>query len=243
MGRILILVIAVACFVAARFVRKNSDGIYHFCLRSFCNISGPLLILIFFIFLILDIGLGYRNSIPIIMFVMIGVGLAVFLKNAPLRLDPYTPVRFDELSERAAGIIKWSMFSLYIFPVFFMLHTARFPTVKLEEGVIHISGVYGGEFNISDIQTFGTVGATLRIGPTRSGNEMFAIYNGIYNLANEKNKVRMFVYNEKGPLIEIRMKDNSMLVFNFKKPDRTVAFYNEVKNALEIGRGGTEIER
>jgi hypothetical protein len=55
---------------------------------------------------------------------------------------------------------------------------------------------------------------------------------GNFTLANESKTVLLLIYTDKPPYIMLRMNDNRLFMFNFKEPDKTVEFYQHVKDTL-----------
>ena len=139
-------------------------------------------------------------------------------------------------TDKRIRILAWSVFSIIIllFTMFF-IYIATFPTITLENDVIRISGRYGGDFNISNIESIDTVRIYPKVGSMRGGSSGFLdSYIGNFGLANEVRTAKLYIYRNNPPYIKIRMNDNSLLIFNFKKqPDKTVEFYNQLQNTLK----------
>ena len=136
---------------------------------------------------------------------------------------------FDKLKEwfltNIVGIIV-AIFLIYVF-------AKPLATVKLDNGIINMSGRFGGSFKVSEIQSVDTVSVYPRIGLQLGGRSM-NICEGNFSLQQEKKTAKLCLYKNKPPYIKIRMNDNSLFILNFKEPDKTVEFYNQLKIQLNI---------
>jgi hypothetical protein len=94
-----------------------------------------------------------------------------------------------------------------------------------------MKGKYGSTFKISDIQSADTVSVIPRIIRRGKGGNPPHVHYGNFDLANEKN-AKLCIYLNNPPYIKIRMNDNSLFILNFKKPDETIEFYNQLKTKL-----------
>ena len=133
------------------------------------------------------------------------------------------------------NILIFSLFAIVLFAIgLFMIYIMTFPTITLDNGIIRITGRYGGEFNLSDIQSVDTVKSYPKIVSMQRGSSGFLdSYIGSFRVTNEDKTAKLYIYRKQPPYIKIRMKDNSLLLFNFKKqPDKTVEFYNQLKTEL-----------
>ena len=133
-------------------------------------------------------------------------------------------------------ILTGSLYSIVILSfVSYMIYIMTFPTIMLDGHIIRISGKYGGNFNISDIEFVDTVQVYPKVGSMRGGSSGFLdSYIGNFGLADENQTAKLYIYRNNPPYIKIRMNDNSLLIFNFKKqPDKTVEFYNQLQNTLK----------
>ena len=104
------------------------------------------------------------------------------------------------------------------------------PSVTLDNGVIEMSGKYGGNFNVSEMQSIDTVSVYPRVVSRRGGNNGRIIHYGNFDLSKENKLGKLCIYLNNPPYIKIRMNDNSLFIFNFKEPEQTVEFYNQLKN-------------
>ena len=114
----------------------------------------------------------------------------------------------------------------------FTYGATKLPSVTLNNGVIEMSGKYGGSFEISAIQSVDTVSVYSRIIRRRSGNNAPILHYGNFDMQNEKQQVKLRILFNNPPYIKIRMNDNSLFLFNFKEPDETVEFYNKIKDVI-----------
>ena len=117
-----------------------------------------------------------------------------------------------------------------ILPMIFM--ERYLPPVTLENDIIKAGGSYGRYFIFSEIQAIDTVSVIPRIGMMSHGRESASNIIGYFDLANESKTANLRIWLNNPPYIMIRMNDNSLFIFNFKKPDKTVEFYQQLKNAL-----------
>jgi hypothetical protein len=109
----------------------------------------------------------------------------------------------------------------------------KLPSVTLNNDVIKMGGRFGGSFKISDIQSADTVNVYPRVGIQRGGAKLPAISFGNYALENERMTAKLCIYRNKPPNIKIRMNDNSLFILNFKEPEITVEFFDQLKEALK----------
>ena len=104
-----------------------------------------------------------------------------------------------------------------------------FPSVTLDNGVIKMDGKFGGIFKVSDIKSVDTVSVIPRVVRRRSGSNPSASLAGNFDMVNERETAKLCLYRDNPPYIKIRMNNNSLLILNFKEPDKTVEFYNQLK--------------
>ena len=105
--------------------------------------------------------------------------------------------------------------------------------VKLKDDVIKVRGGYGRSFIVSNIQSVDTVSVIPKVVRRHKG-EYYPKGNfiGDFTLANESKTALLSIFTDNPPYIIVRMNDNRLLMFNFKKPDKTVEFYNQLKEKL-----------
>jgi len=96
-----------------------------------------------------------------------------------------------------------------------------------------MGGRFGCSFNVSAIQSIDTASVYPRVGIQRGGAGLPAISFGNYALENERKTAKLCIYRNKPPYIMIRMNDNSLFILNFKEPDKTIEFYNQLKETLK----------
>ena len=130
--------------------------------------------------------------------------------------------------------IKWWLltvvFTAFIILLSFLLR--YIPPVTLNNNVIEMSGKYGGSFNISDMQSIDTVSVIPKQMYRKGGANGPKIHYGNFEVQNEKGRAKLRIYRNKPPYIKIRMNDNSLFLLNFKEPEKTVEFYDELKNII-----------
>jgi len=127
--------------------------------------------------------------------------------------------------------IKWGGSSIALIAVilFFSFGGRNLPPVTLDNDVIKMGGQFGRIVYISDIQSLDTVSVYPRLGFSKSGLASSSILVGSFDLQNEKMKARLCLYKNNPPYIMMRMKDNSLFILNFKESDKTVEFFNKIK--------------
>jgi len=108
----------------------------------------------------------------------------------------------------------------------------KLPSVMLNNDIIKMGGRHGGNFNVSNIQLVDTVSVYPRVGIMRGGAVLPASIVGNFALENERQTAKLCLYKNNPPYIMIRMNDNSLFIFNFKEPDKTVEFYDKLKNTV-----------
>ena len=130
--------------------------------------------------------------------------------------------------------VRWWMGIIFYPAVILVLFFAAiyFPTVTLDNEAIKVSGKYGGIFKISDMQSVDTVSVYPKIVRRRNGSNPPAIHLGNFDLAKEKQQSKLYIYLNNPPYINIRMNDNRLILLNFKEPDKTVEFYDRLKNII-----------
>jgi hypothetical protein len=129
---------------------------------------------------------------------------------------------------------RWVGVSIGIIALIFYITYAENLPVTLENGVIEMKGGHGGTFKVSDIHSVDTVSVIQTAGMKRkgkSGNPPSGRF-GNFELPNESKTAKLRIRLNNPPYIKIRMNDNSLFILNFKKPDETVEFYNQLKNKL-----------
>ena len=219
--KFLLLIIGLFSCIAGIFLKQDAirkkEG-------KFWIVSGCLLILVNFIFLLLKI----RSSVVFAVSI-----LAIVVISGTIKFKDYRP-KFLMLTDRQNNILKWScFFSIMFLFGWFMINAAIVPKITLENGIIHMGGIFGGDFKFSNIQSVDTVCVYPRVGFRHSGSGFPGISVGNYDLANENMPAKLCIYRNNPPYIKIRMNDNRLLLFNFNKPERTLEFYSQLQNTLK----------
>ena len=126
----------------------------------------------------------------------------------------------------------WGFQSLVVVAVLFSFNFTlnHIPSVTLDNDIIEMSGKYGGVFKISDIQSVDTVSVHAKPLRRRGGGNGPITHYGNFDVQNEKKLAKLCIYLNKPPYINIRMNDGSLFILNFKDSDKTVEFYNKLKN-------------
>ena len=130
--------------------------------------------------------------------------------------------------------LKWVGSSIAIIAVilYFSFAGKNLPTVTMDNDAIKMRGQYGRIFKVSDIRSVDTVSVYPRVGLRRGGSAFYSTYFGNFEMENEKMIAKLCLYRDNPPYIKIRMNDNSLFILNFKKPDKTMDFFNQLKNVI-----------
>ena len=165
--------------------------------------------------------------IILLIVIMVIVGIAIFSH----------PSISSKLTIRQIVVIKWIKWSVIPLAVFsqigLFINMARQPTITLNSNMIHISGIYGGKFNVSDVQSIDTINVIPRVGTMRGGSGFAGIFKGNFDLANEEKTAKLCLDLKRPPFIKIRMNDDRLLLINFKERDKTVNFYEQLRNVIK----------
>ena len=136
-------------------------------------------------------------------------------------------------SKESLDSLKWGIGSFVLVGMTLVItFGGKLPPVTLEDGVIKMGGSFGRTFNISDIRTVDTASVYPKTGARRNGAGLPSSSIGDYALVNERMTAKLCLYRNNPPYIIIRMNDNSLFILNFKEPDRTVEFYNQIKEKV-----------
>jgi hypothetical protein len=107
----------------------------------------------------------------------------------------------------------------------------RPPRVTISENYVRISGLYGVELRIEDIEKLEMREALPRIKTRTNGMDLFGIARrGIYEL-EELGRTRLISFSTGGPFILMHT-GNEWIVINFKNPDETESLYQELQAAV-----------
>ena len=210
--RVLLLIIGVASLIAGRFIGKESDV-----MRSWRIMSGVSLILSYLALLRSDIKLDVISFFFIVIIVIILIGAISKTEIS------------GKLTVRQNNIARWGMWSMLLIYLCIIL---KIPSVTLDNGIIHMGGMSGSKFNVADIQSVDTVNIEPQRGTRHGGASFPGGAYGNFKVRNERDIVKFCIWIDKPPYIRIRMDDNRLFVFNFRKPDKTIEFYDQIQNAL-----------
>jgi hypothetical protein len=190
-----------------------------------CIISGVSLICFYFIAFILDVKVW-------IIFQIVLIGIILAIANHSTTIKDSKPIS-KKTSKGQNYILNWHILPSLTIPfVFFLFFPMELPAVKMGNGVIHMSGVFGGDFLVSNIQSVDTVNFYSKPTFKIFGMWGFGLKIGDFKLRDEKNNVKLNIKKNNPPYIKIKMNDNRLFLLNFEKPDETVEFYNQLKNEL-----------
>lgn len=114
----------------------------------------------------------------------------------------------------------------------FITFGGKLPSVTLDSDVIKMGGSFGGSFKVSAIQSIDTVNVYPRVGIRSNGAGFPASSYGNFALEKESKTAKLCIYKNNPPYIKIRMNDNSLFILNFKEPEKTVEFYNQIIDAI-----------
>ena len=218
MSNVLLLIVGLSLSIAGvLFIKKAKKRAGWFYL-----ISGVPLMLIFLIYLLLRT----KMAIPVQIILIVCILIFTTIKDSP-------PVS-KKMTDKQDNIFKWSQFSvLYlVFLSIFLPLPKRLPPVTMDNGIIRMGGVFGGNFNIHEIQSVDTVQFFPKVILRAFGKGSAGIGVGDFKLQGEEKLAKLNIRTNKPPYISIRMNDNRLFLFNLKRPDETVEFYKQIKNEL-----------
>jgi len=220
----LLLLIGLSFSIAGVFLIKNARK------RKtgwICIISGVWLLIFYLIYLLLDVKPHIMMQIFLTIMVWAITYESVRNKN-PL---------FKKPIDRQDNNFNWRHFTFgFVIVTAVFIFPARFPTVKMKNDVIRMGGFFGGNFKISDIQSVDTVSVYPKVLLQYGGGGSGGSLKGNYKLKDEERLAKLHIIKNNPPYIAIRMNDNRLFLFNFKKPEETVEFYNQLKNNLLSGK-------
>ncbi len=106
------------------------------------------------------------------------------------------------------------------------------PQVMISENYVRITGSYGVEMQIEDIDRLELRELLPRIKTRTNGMNLLGIARrGIYDL-EELGKTRLISFSTGGPFILMHTGDE-WIVLNFKKPEETEALYRKLQSAVD----------
>ena len=130
-------------------------------------------------------------------------------------------------------ISKWAISSFIIIGlILWLTYGGKLAPVTLDNGVIKMEGSFGRFFYVSDILSIDTISIAPKTVGTREGGGTLTTALGNYHLENESKMAKFRIYKNNPPYIKIRMNDNSLFILNFKEPEKTVEFYNQIIDAI-----------
>ena len=177
----------------------------------------------YIIFFILDVRVEVIMEIFLIVVVLATVNYFTTIRD----IKPISKKSPDKQN------FNWHLFSfLFVTHLFLFVLLARLPSVKMNDGIIRMDGAFGGVFRISDIQSVDTVRFYPQPILRQFGSSFFGIKKGNYKLREEEKQAKLNIKTKNPPYISIRMSDNRLFLFNFKKQNKTEEFYRQLKNEL-----------
>ncbi|MDR1259514.1 MAG: hypothetical protein LBK65_09630 [Tannerellaceae bacterium] len=189
-----------------------------------CIVSGVSFLIFYLIYFILEARAEMMIQIMLIACLFVIANQSVTVKNNN-RIS-------KKQTDRRNYIPDWRFSFLFITLMLVFILPARFPSVKIENGVIRMDGAFGGVFKISDIQSVDTVSFYPKTRLMTFGSSMCGIRKGNFRLVNEQKPVKLNIRINHPPYISIRMNDSRLFLLNFKEPDETVKFYNQLRDEL-----------
>ena len=211
--KFLLLPIGLACCIVGFFLRKNPER--KITSRIWLAL-GASLMLVNFSYL----WLGIIRTILVIALII----YTIYYKGE----------KYFNSEDLGNDNLKWGGSSIAIIAVilFFSFAGKNLPTVTMDSDAIKMGGQFGRIFNISEIRSVDTVGVYPRVGFRRGGSAFYPTYFGNFEMENERMMAKLCIYRDNPPYIKIRMNDNSLFILNFKEPDKTIEFYQQLKNTL-----------
>lgn len=213
----LLLSIGLVCYLAGVYAYLTKEDEQENAPNSnFLMIVGFLLILAncFYLWYNINSKMGITSYIPLI-----------FLGSLFL-LCLYVG-RHDVLKKIVGTFIALAVMLVITFAVMYI------PPVTLGNEVIKMGGRYGGGFKISTIQSADTVSVYPKPLHRRGGGNGQITHYGNFDVQSENKQAKLCIYLNNPPYIKIRMNDNSLFILNFKEPDKTVEFYNQIKSIIK----------
>ena len=199
-----------ACYVAGLYLYFKNDAEHKKKSNIWLILGALLMIAGFFCF-----GYSVHNKID---------------KTSVVLVIVFVPISFYKIWR---GDSKWVGASIiFILLILFYSFGSKLPPVTLDNGIIKMEGKYGGVFNVSEIQSIDIISVIPRTGAREGGGSLTTTI-GNFNMQNESKRAKLRIYRNKPPYIKIRMSDNRLFIFNFKEPEKTVEFYDEL-NALRV---------
>ena len=209
--KFLLLLTGLACCGVGFYAERKKTG------NIWLSI-GISLIVINFSYLLLGPAQAIMVVLLLLLFLMYRGRLDFFDKD-------FWDIDFSE--EQEVGLVFASIIMIAI--IFYATYTENQP-ITLKDNVIEMKGGYGGTFKISEIYSVDTLSVIQTAGMRRkgkSGNPP-GVRVGNFELTNENKTAKLRIWLNNPPYIKIRMNDNSLFIFNFKKSDKTVEFYNKL---------------
>jgi hypothetical protein len=128
-------------------------------------------------------------------------------------------------NQAARSFLNITIIALLILLTYFGI---RPPRVTVSENYIKISGLYGVQLRVDDIEQIELREALPRIKSRTNGMDLFGIAKrGIYSL-EELGRTRLISFSTGGPFILMHA-GNEWIVINFKNPDETEALFDELE--------------
>jgi hypothetical protein len=216
--KFLLLIIGLVCCGAGYHLRQDAER------KIISNkwiTAGVILIIINLSYLLL----GLLQSILVVfilLFILFNRGNLNFWDK------DFWDIDFSDMHE-----VRWVFGSIIIIGVILFTTIADRPPVRLDNEVIKMGGMFGGVFQITEIQSVDTVSVISTAGmKRRGGGNPPGSRIGNFIMPNENKTAKLRLYIDSPPYVKIRMNDNSLFILNFKNPDKTVEFYNQLKNNL-----------
>lgn len=108
----------------------------------------------------------------------------------------------------------------------------RPPNIDITENHVKISGLYGAEFRVDDIEQLQLREVLPTVKTRTNGMDLFGIARrGIYEL-EELGRTRMISFSTGGPFVLIHT-GNEWIVINYKETDETESLYQQIKAVVD----------
>ena len=211
--KFLLFPIGLACCIVGLFFRKDAER----------KIKSNIWIALGASLILVNLGYLWGKIVGIILAVTY-VGYTIYYKGE----------KYFNSEDLHDDNLKWGGYTIVfiVLILFFSLGGRNLPSVTFDNDVIRMGGSFGRSFNISDIKLVDIASVYPRIGYRRGGSAMNGTFIGNFEMENENMMAKLCIYRDNPPYIKIRMNDNSLFILNFKEPDKTIEFYQQLKNAL-----------
>lgn len=109
-----------------------------------------------------------------------------------------------------------------------ILYGTKEHEVVIQDNQMEITGIYGININLNDIQSFELLDQMPRVEMRTNGFKTNSTQKGYFDVEGEGNCLLFIKGNEK--YVKIKTNDKTMYI-NFKNTDKTIELYNSLTNS------------